>query len=592
MPIVKFGNLAVNRKTAEQPYMDTLLVPVVSTAGPQTSIVYSSKELYSKFNPVNSEDGELIQRLLDLGYRVLVYRVNYVDEYSTVKIIDQDTYSYFKYGKDYQEGFGNLITNKGIGNKELIWKFNLGILSYINLDSIFGDSDCRVITFPAQSLIFRLFKGAKDPSYDTNKRYNIIKDYEYFEPLIDENTQRPKEIITPDGIKRCISTFDQLKSDLYQTALTELGLDPKYDEDGNLVIQFSSPNLIYSDIDGLLSTNPKSTYDHIYSNGLNLDGIEFKSKYEDSDSDISISIRQESDTEYVIGAERRRNGKVIYSEATYVNLDENSEFYLYEYLNKTSQIIEYVSGELKPEMVGTYTLGYPSPKDYDIYDPSNRFELETEYPILFVVGTLKWDSDTDTGKSASYALRLIRLATSLETVALISDPQTDSIRDAGYSLVITPNIKSSYQTLSAELLLKAVIENRMEADIDFSGRLDGTPSFNGKNVVTLEYDQYIFTFNQPNVYFQGQWIPLKLYCGWVAVDKYIKWYLDRNAIAKTTDIDQDDLRSGILNKYENLVSRVEFEGRRVDRKYELKVYLYFETQTPQKLILIVNLIEE
>lgn len=567
MSVVKYKGLEFNAKTQTQDYRDTILLPIVSTSGPSTSYIYQTSDFYSKYN-CSKEIGDLVDRLIDLNYKVLVYRLNYVDEYSAIKIIDKNTYTYFDVNKSYQGLSGTFTSIKNLSGKSPVWSFD--ILKFVPqiLDPMLNDLNYGVLIFPELSTIIRIFGGSKPSGVDDMSRYDKKYNIEHaFDKNVDELTHELAEIL-----------FSHLAA---KVEITE----------EKLIAQFGDSIIITANMPDFLKKELELAYDYAYSNDLETKGLRFKSKNPDSTNDIRLTIEGQSDTEYMLRVDRIRISESVYSEAIYVDTEEGSG---HELKDIKSELIEYLDGELSPEMKGTYTLGYHSPSEYDVYSIRNEFKLDSEFtdPIFAIVNPIKWDLNFNQNKIEVYITKLTQLADSLTSVVLSSDPYFYGANRQSNLIIVNPNVVDNVGSLTLEVLLKNLSQNRMESDVDFNGRLDGDPVTEGQNVATLLYDQYKYTFNQPSVYFQHKWITLSTYCGFVSASNFIGYYLDVNAIAKLREIDTEDLRSTLLNKYTGLISDVVFDGQKSGRRYTLSVSLYFKTQTSQKLILIVNLSEE
>lgn len=567
MSIVKYKGLEFNQEVQTPGYMDTVMIPIVAQSGPLTSYIYNLSEFYAKYN-CDSDIGSLVGRLLNLNYKVLIYRLNYVDECSTIKIIDSDTYSYFDTNKSYQALSGTFISNKNLKSRDLVWNIDAVKFTPQELDPVLNDLDYGAFIFPERKGIIRIYPGQKPPGADDMTTFNIRRN-------IENACTKSKARIVSELKAILVESFDAIVD------VTDL----------NIRVEFYNPTLIESNLKDTIFGDSKSTYDTIYSNGLEFNGVRFKSRDSDSLNDIRIRISHQSDTDFNLEVTRLNGRKGVYSETIYVSNDSDSSYSLSD---MRSELIEYLDGEIATSMDGTYILGYNSPTEYNVYDYWNKFELDPNNydPVFVILNPIKWDSEFNQSSIEVYIEKLSKLAQEFDTVLISSETFFKNTSITKNLLVVNPDVKDNVGTLTPEILLRNLSDNRMESDVEFTGGLDGSPVSTGENVATLEYDQYRYTFNQPSIYFQDKWITLSVYCGFISAGHFIKYYLDTNAIARLSNVDTDDLRSAILNKYAGLISDVELNGQKSGRKYKLSVSLYFETQTSQKLILIVNLVEE
>jgi len=104
MSVLTLKSFSVNQVIGGSTYTNTLIIPVNLNSGNEVTIVTSLVELYAMCNSFTDfNEYKLVQDILKLGYRCILFRVLDIKDYSAIKLVGDKNYYYYNPNKTYSK---------------------------------------------------------------------------------------------------------------------------------------------------------------------------------------------------------------------------------------------------------------------------------------------------------------------------------------------------------------------------------------------------------------------------------------------------------------------------------------------------------
>jgi len=102
MSVLTLKSFSTNQVIGGSSYVNTLIIPVNLDSGNEVTVVTSLVELYAMCNSFsNPNEYKLVQDIIKLGYRCILFRVLDITDHSAIKLSGNKNYYYFDPSKTY-----------------------------------------------------------------------------------------------------------------------------------------------------------------------------------------------------------------------------------------------------------------------------------------------------------------------------------------------------------------------------------------------------------------------------------------------------------------------------------------------------------
>lgn len=379
MSVFKFMNLSVQQVVNEVSSLNTIVFPIESDAGNEQSLASTEAELFVNCNTwKNPFQLQLAKMLINLGYRLLLVRVNYNDSRTNIRIVNKDLFSYFDPKKEYEYHSLDKVTNiRDITE-------TLGTLTkrlYYNECEVMKKTDPRDLH---SYLTFDVDK--EEETHEKLEPYILIKGYYTYLVIFTDKPELYRYDVESDQIddvrarllkypaytryvvidSRTFSdakTLNELVSDFALRLSTLTGFT--YDMDDEMVLfqsdeptsldiktNFKNAKVVYNQLDD---------FDEFTSKLLNDPAMILISKQPDSIEDIEVEITNISTEQISIKLTRvDSTGRSLYSESYVCDRDKGSS-YSVESMLSASNLVLYLDAGIDfytTDISGKYKLRY------------------------------------------------------------------------------------------------------------------------------------------------------------------------------------------------------------------------------------------
>jgi len=602
MSIFKLANFNVFKNGSSVPILNTILFPISSDSGEKVSVVSNYVDLLLKINTFTIDSQYLLAKMLiSYGYTLVLVRVNYTPDYTTLRLVTYDDSDipdqvYFDTNKNYE-----VVTNslKGIDNLEdsnLVLSMSLDFTDWMGLpDNLPDVNEYFICKQGNYSYLFWFTDGttpsiidgvsALPPSYmydytikidcssGKTRSIQFLQIISMLELVVGYNVEVNESIIKCSLVSNNPSS-DQQIDPTYLPGFPVTSVNTV----GDLTIE-------HSEFDD---------YDCMVQSSLNQSVIDFTSKIPTNAKDLSI-LMSYTGSDLLITVRKYNSSGIIYEEQFQGSPNSTDTNYILNELSNSSLITASISNPDKNKLIKVSDgnerfLGY-------LKDP--KIAEEVDYikalsSIDFEGLGISFDFLIDSGfVSRPFHDKLSELATILDAIALFSDNSVYTNPVIGQCCYFYPNlIISGVEIPSYQAFLDAVSTGIFEGDYPVNNLLS-QPKLDPSvfsNTSLIHYVDYGYIIESPKIFSGYNLISAYSMITGILVDNFITNYCESNILSSNSDSKINNLLQEVLGNYPTIIQDISLvSSTKVGRSLTIILQISFFDEPIYNYLITVNL---